>query len=194
MVKIKLILSLVMIFAVLTAFIIKSLPSGSGAGIKTLTPPVNGISNDFLVGFIHDGMNTSFNIISDTFGFNLWHVYCPPATINGKHLVTGWKDLGATGDSLYAGNGYQGQVTQILQNISSHNMKALIQRPKIEYLCYGQRSDYQCEDTSLIQDKDLWFYTFQSPSHTGHDISDSGAVVRFCNANSQGPNQDPPGL
>jgi hypothetical protein len=145
------------------AFFISSRPSEE---INTKAPQQMLSSNSgeqFLIGMLNNGEDSGFVYINDTLGFNLWHKYPGTDIIGGKHYPKGW----TANDSLFSTT-YTGQVQGILTNIQGHNMRTLMQRPKIEYLCYGQRSDYQCEDSSNIVNKNYWFYTFQSndPSHT----------------------------
>jgi hypothetical protein len=158
-----------------------------------MPPANNNISTDFLIAAMDDGKDTAFTYLYDSLGLNLWHLYCGSTTGgNNWHYPDGWTFCAPNDHLLNPVGDYQSGILGELSKIGNHHMQAFIHRPKIEYLCYGQRSDYQCEDTSEILDHDLWFYTFQSPNHIGTDIPDSGAKVRFCNA--AGPNHDNPGL
>jgi hypothetical protein len=77
----------------------------------------------------------------------------------------------------------------------------LLHRPKIEWLCYGQRSDYQCEN--IPSTDPLWFYAFNSNQqghvHTGSDWRDNttfgnGVMVKRCLTNPTEPDYpDNPG-
>ena len=64
-------------------------------------------------------------------------------------------------------------------------------RPKISYLAWGQRSDYQCEEA--IEDNDYWFYTYGTHSNISMsdytDISSygTGEKVRYCQSNPSNP-------
>lgn len=143
--------------------------------------------NNFLIGAADDYKDYEFKYTDSALGFTLWHNYPSTAEINGKHYPDGWTHW-APNDHLFSPiEDYQDDVTRVLQTIGSHNMKAWMQRPKIEWLVYGQRSDYRCVDTAYV-DHDLWFYTFQSPSHVGTDIPDglpygNGNYVRYCSSN-----------
>jgi hypothetical protein len=138
----------------------------------------------FLVGAAGDYKDIYFNYVDSPLGFTLWHNYVPNTFINKRHYPDGWTFV-TQNDKLFSSiNEYQSDISSCLQNIGSHNMKAWMQRPKIEYLVYGQRSDYRCVDTTYV-DKDLWFYTFQSPNHVGLDIPEAppygnGNYVRYC--------------
>jgi hypothetical protein len=143
--------------------------------------------NNFLIGAADDFKDYNFKYTDSALGFTLWHNYPNTTEINGKHYPDGWT-YWAPGDHLFSLIGdYQEDVTRVLNTIGSHNMKAWMQRPKIEWLVYGQRSDYGCVDTAYA-DHDLWFYTFQSPGHVGMDIPESlpygnGNYVRYCSIN-----------
>ena len=199
----KLLFSLLLLISVFTGFIITGINSRvtvpSGALHVNPPPPTSGnISTDFLIAAMNDGADHNFQYISDSLGLNLWHWYCGDSTgSNNRHYPDGWTFC-APNDHLFNPVGdYQSGILSELSDIGSHNMQAFIHRPKIDYLCYGQRSDYRCVDTLNLEDKDLWFYSFQSPGHIGSDIEDGapygdGRYVRFCNAT--GPNPDDPGF
>lgn len=163
--------------------------------IKSIAPmmpsPVNGRLDKFYVGAISDDADYHCNNCNpftqlDQLGFNLWHQYVSADTIGQKWYPASpfaWAD-----DNLFAGvSTYAGGINDRVSDIYSHNGRRLLMtRPKIEYLCYGQRSDYQCETIST--EDDLWFYSFQSPQHSGSDIPDNsqygeGQYVRYCQKN-----------
>ncbi len=192
--KAKVLFSLMLIASVFSAFIITSIKKEE---TKTIAPPApnNNISDEFLIGALDNGWDVSYNYINSTLGFNVWHKYCDVETIDGKKYPAGWIHNGAPGDTLFTTDGsYTSQVQGVLNNINNHNMKALMHRPKLEYLCYGQRSDYRCVDVNHLEDSQLWFYSFQSPSHTGSDVPDSGHWVRKCSTMPVGSGGDSPGL
>ncbi len=146
--------------------------------------PNNG--DEFIIGAYHDALDWNFQNLDTALGFNIWHYYNQYDEIGGKHYPHGW----TTHDSLFSTT-YIQDVQGKLSVISSHNMKALMERPKIAYLCYGQRSDYQCEQVSTGDD--LWFYSFQEHV-TGDSTTDSGQGVIHCRAPGSGPNHDDPGF
>jgi len=152
--------------------------SNGAAGITDTIQPGNQ-NGTFLIGALDCGVDSTFQNLDDA-GFNLWHTYS-----SGNY---GWTNIGVSGDTLYADiNTYRTGVQNKLDSISAHDMKSIIMRPKIAMLCYGQRSDYQCEQISL--NDDLWFYSFQSPGHVGVDTNDSwqGQTqrVRYCERDVQ---------
>jgi hypothetical protein len=162
-----------------------------------LPPAPNTGMNGFVVGAFNTGYDNNFRYISDTLGFNLWHIYNESESWGGRVYPVGWTTIGAPADTLFADNQgpYIGQVQGILNNVNSHNMQALMMRPKIEWLCFGQRSDYQCEDTNHI-DTDLWFYAFNlhdvgSPYASDfydNTVYGSNQWVRYLHGNPTDPN------
>jgi len=162
-------------------------------------PSPGGGQNHFLQCVMSDGNNQNFHNISDLLGLNTWHVYCNSEVLYNKHYPSGWILNNCPDDILFTtDNTYTANVKTELNTISGNNMQALMCRPKIEYLCYGQRSDYMCASCSHF-DPDLWFYSFQSPIHVGQDVpdTDSGGdspgagqlYVRYCrysNSTNQG--------
>ena len=138
--------------------------------------------SNFIIGCLHDGFENDFNKL-DTLGFNLWHKYpggeYDPVLL--RHHPTGW----TTNDKLLTDSSqYVTEVQNKLDAIYSHNNRlTLMQRPKIEWLCFGQRSDYQCETTIRV-DTNFWFYSFNE-HNTGKDTTDnsfygSNQWVRYC--------------
>ncbi|HQY53558.1 MAG TPA: hypothetical protein PLD63_14420, partial [Ignavibacteria bacterium] len=147
-------------------------------GITDTIQPGNQ-NGTFLIGALDSGVDTAFQNLNEV-GFNVWHAY--------SYGVHGWEGAGVMGDSLYAHiNNYKSGVQNKLLEIDSNGMKSIIMRPKIAMLCYGQRSDYQCE--KIDQNDDLWFYSFQSPNHVGIDTNDiwqgENQVVRYCKRDIQ---------
>lgn len=149
---------------------------------KSLIPFSPG-DDKFMLGAFKDGMDLNFSYISDTLGFNLWHLYTgnTQKTDTSRAYPTGWLNF-VSSDTLFADSiDYVPHIIKKMNEIGSHNMMALMMRPKIEWLCYGQRSDYQCEDVSPASP--LWFYAFNE-RQTGRDVQDSNTMVRYCKKNS----------
>ena len=178
-------LTVIVLFCLATIAFIFNIKDNTTGYLYDPPPPLllpfnNNISDSFLMGSTQDGEDVNFKYISGTLGFNLWHRYCGDTLIGGKHYPTGYVRNGAPADNLFADSSeYISQVQKLLDNIGSHHMKVLMHRPKIEYLCYGQRSDYQCEPAPL--DTGMWFYSFND-HNTGIPETDSGAVVIHCRA------------
>lgn len=135
----------------------------------------------FIIGCLENGAEGNYTVL-EAARFNLWHRY----NAGNKGWITvhnGWKEF----DSLNAAlESYKDGLKAIINSNNSHGMQTLMNRVKIIYLCFGQRSEYQCEDESNIENKDLWFYTYKD-HETGRDIRDTGKYgagekVRYCDA------------
>ncbi|MBZ0203576.1 MAG: T9SS type A sorting domain-containing protein [Ignavibacteria bacterium] len=157
--------------------------------IVALFPPLQGnISDEYLIGAMDCAQDLTYNNISDL-GLNVWHKYAG---------VDRYYDYNSTGwdwylqpanrvDNLYNEYiTYSRVVTDRLGLNGQNNMRTLMQRPKIDQLAFGQRSDYQCE---IIPENDnLWFYSF---NHHGAGIDtedysqwgEEGQIVRYCSQN-----------
>lgn len=196
----------ILIFLV-TAFILDKPTTESG---KLLLPQQPDTSF-FPLGAMENQTDYDHKYITDAtkFGMSLWHHYTGSAynSITNKFMPQGWSADGKElSDSLFADSStYWPSVKIYLDkeagvSDASFKIKMLMQRPKIEWLCYGQRSDYQCEDTQYV-DNYYWFYTFQSPNHVGRDEQDvspygNNQWVRYCrphNSTNQGNWVDNPG-
>ena len=135
----------------------------------------------FLIGSPDNGAYKDFFGYSKA-SMNLWITYSQYDRVGGRVKPIGWVHLGATNDLLLNEIGeYAGQVQSILDTNANHGMFSYMMRPKIEYLCYGQKSDYQCEpmdrDYTNLTD---WFYSYDS-SKTGEPIKDNQSTkVMFC--------------
>ena len=185
----KLVITLILSITAFT-FFISSKPADEVSKYAAPQMLSSNTGETFLIGMMGNGEDADFKYIDDTLGFNLWHIYPGSETIGGKHYPTGW----TANDKLFTEGGtYVTEVRTVLDNIEGHNMKTLMERPKIEYLCYGQRSDYQCESMESLDDQNYWFYTFQSNqqghTHTGHDWRDSSIygenqMVKYCRINN----------
>ena len=189
--KTRIILSLILISA-LTAFMFTK-PDGA---INTFSPaPTNNNLDDrFLIGAMNT-MNDGGNgyVHYDSIGFNLWQTY-----LGGMEEISGRKyPKGITywdaDDKLFSNIvDYAPAIRDSINTVHSHNNSRLVlSRPKIEWLCYGQRSDYQCESSNI--DPDLWFYSFND-HNTGITDTDSGQTVVHCRAGGSGPNHDDSGF
>lgn len=142
---------------------------------------ISGTGDKFIIGALENGAEGNYTIL-DSARFNLWHRY--PFGNDGWITVNnGWKKF----DYLEADySSYGTGVKNIIEGNRSNGMKTLMNRPKIVYLCFGQRSDYQCEEMSNLKDKDYWFYSYKT-SETGRDIEDksrfgNGEWVKYCKA------------
>ncbi|MBK8980789.1 MAG: hypothetical protein IPM38_00330 [Ignavibacteria bacterium] len=128
--------------------------------------------------------------LSDSLKFNTWHTY--------SRIDRGWTLEGYNGDPddlTFADSSdyYQG-IKALIDTNSRYNLKTIMDRPKIAYLAWGQRSDYQCEE--IISDNDYWFYTYKTHSNLNmQDVVDtgihgSGERVRYCQPHPSNPSSN----
>lgn len=175
------------------------------------SPPVNpprqgnsGFSDNFLVGVLDVGAEDNTSRYQPL-NLNLWHQYRQAwVEPQGEH---GWTNHAAiTNDMLFNPVGdYKDNMVSFLNDLgNNHGMKTLIERPKIVYLSYGARSDYQCESEAFYRQRhnttnnppDLWFYTYENHD-VGSDMTDHDPVTneevdcRYCQhtGNENGANQ-----
>jgi len=131
----------------------------------------------FYIGAVHDGVDV-FSLYQNmrTLGFNIWHLYSLGGeSIGGKvYPLMQWPD-----DMNYATDNTNNPVSSYAAYVnnkigsavgSNSGIRVVTMRPKIEYLCYGQRSDYQCEP--INESNDLWFYSFNYKHPTAEVIDD----------------------
>jgi hypothetical protein len=120
-------------------------------------------------------------------GFNLWHAY-PRHCGWQPRFNNGWTNWVAN-DMLDENISNYGQgIIDVLGFCYSKNLRVLMDRVKIDFLCYGQRSNYQCEEVPA--NSDLWFYAYNEHDK-GRDITDNSRIVRYCEPMPTGP--DGPG-
>ncbi|MGB9696486.1 MAG: hypothetical protein ACPL2D_04250 [Ignavibacteria bacterium] len=132
----------------------------------------------------------------NTLGFSLWHKYLSTALVDGKEFpFVHWYDNSVPNDSLHTpiedyASALRGKINAIYEY--GKGRKLIMCRPKIDYLCYGQRSDYQCEPVSM--DDDLWFYAFNYHHPTVPvEIEDDGSKVIHCRTATVDRAGDAPG-
>ncbi|RPI17613.1 MAG: hypothetical protein EHM58_08505 [Ignavibacteriae bacterium] len=186
-------------------FFISVLVYGLIIPAKMSTPPQSKNAAYFPLGAMHNQIDYDHQYITDPskFGMNLWHYYTGSHrdTVRHQWQPMGWSTIsGDRADSLYADyNSYWPGVKLFLDkeaglfhpNDPSFKMKMLMQRPKIEWLSYGQRSDYQCE--TILPSDYKWFYSFNT-HETGDNKLDSGQMVRVCRTMPDFPIADSPGF
>lgn len=131
--------------------------------------------DSFLLGSMHDYRDSTYIYLSDTLGFNFWHKYTIPKNTTGGWgwPVMGKKDVFLPADQLDTPvSRYVTDIRARLDTNNSNNLLTLLDRPKFEYLAFGQRSDYQCENISKV-DPDYWFYTYYNSTDNGTTIKDT---------------------
>ena len=173
--KAKIIYSLVFIF---TLTIVYSFRNAGNTSSASYMPPAvqSSFLDSFFIGVLEVGAEQNYSTYVPL-GINLWSKYT-------KSTNAGWTDY-APGDTLNAPlSNYQTDVNTLLSNNNSHNMRTLMDRIKIQYLAYGQRSDYKCANAFTTGER--WFYSYTT--HTaGTDVPDSGTTVRYCTGNPSNP-------
>jgi hypothetical protein len=178
-------------FVVISVLVLLSLFFVNFINLIEFTEPTRafyspGSNNPFLYGAIQTISDDPYYYKYDSLGFNFWHAYvgCVWDSNLQRHVPYGWA---SNNDSLTTPvSEYANALTGIYNNVKNHGQSNfLLQRPKIEWLAYGQSSKYQAENVAMSDP--LWFYSFQSPNHVGTDIPDSGVTVRFCQGNPTNP-------
>lgn len=161
-------------------------------------PPSEVFADKYYIGAMDIGNVTSqYSGQYDNMGFNLWHNYSKW----GSGTDNGWTNWVA-GDVLTAPYENYGEAikSQVLSFAHDKDMRVLMDRVKIIYLCYGQRSDYQCESEDYYREgnayPDRWFYTYSNhPLNVSTDFTDddpnygNGEKVRYSrteNSTNQG--------
>ncbi len=166
------------------------------------TPPGPNNGQRFLYGAIQYLNECPQNYNNyDQLEFNMYHHYVGTVWDNDlqRHVpfacYPGWTCWPQNDKLRTDVSEYKGAVIAKLNEIQSHNTsKILWHRPKIEWLCYGQRSDYKCNENYI--NPDLWFYAFNEHP-VGEDYDETGygknTWVRHCRAQYNGPWFDEPG-
>ncbi|MBS1494936.1 MAG: hypothetical protein JST55_15590, partial [Bacteroidetes bacterium] len=132
--------------------------------------------NKFFTGVLDNGRNRvgygSDSLYAQSIGLelNIWHAYSGP----GYGWPGIWNDVASVNVSDYSA-----AITQRVDSNYVHQMTTLMDRPKFEYLAFGQRSDYQCDTVSVNPATPYWFYSYNT-HNVGSSIPDSGAQVVHC--------------
>jgi len=163
---------------------------------RKFTETQSGVVQDsFLLGAMHDYLDSTYTYLSDTLGFNVWHKYTVPRGWGWPLMQSNMYTLPADqlDTPVYR---YSADIRARLDTNIANGLLTLMDRPKFQYLAFGQRSDYQCEDISKV-DQDYWFYTYYNSADNGSTIKDtldysnggSGYVKRcFYNRSNPGSN------
>ncbi|MGV8018507.1 MAG: T9SS type A sorting domain-containing protein [Ignavibacteria bacterium] len=145
----------------------------------------------FLLGSVGNGPYNDYNGYAEA-NLNLWHQYSsyyknPPGS---NYLYpSGWNSLDLISNDIRV---YQQSIIDKMDLNASYNLYSYLMRPKIDYLCYGQHSVYECErgcDESVNMSEDEWFYSYNT-HETGNPITDGTREVVFCSLNNS---DDPAG-
>ena len=158
---------------------------------NTVTISTSFQQDSFLIGAMYDSRDKNYNYLRDTLGFNIWHKYTAPNN-------WGWPILYSNNtlpdDQLNNPvSSYSSDIRERMALNNTKNLKTLIDRPKFQYLAFGQRSDYQCEKIENV-DPDYWFYTYYNSVDNGSSIRDiqdyskgDGEYVKQCLYNHSTP-------
>ena len=148
------------------------------------SPPPSPVQpGEFLIGAFNIAHDHNYYIYRDDLHFNLWSNYingCYDTLIGADTfpIPRGWQYIDASCGGDYMQNpigDYSADVIRVIErNYNTHGYRSLISRPKIEYLVRGQRSIYQCENSTNIS-SEKW-YRFDG-SETGHDVPDENGTI-----------------
>ncbi len=123
----------------------------------------------FIIGVLESGAEGRFDRLVDSLGTNLWHRY-PDGKYGWITVHNGWDKF----DSLNAPfSVYGDRIKHVIEENQNAGMYTLMNRGKIQRLCFGQRSDYQCEESSMV-DPDYWYYSFSNRDNTSRDSNKTG--------------------
>jgi len=181
--KTKIIYSIVLLF--LTVAFISKIPTAEEKSISnTQLQPGSAIpDNEFIIGAMHNALDSNYSHIKNTFHMNTYHKYTGP--------YWGWfipNSLTPDPDDKW--NGDSSTISNIVSNRinlnNTQSLRTIMDRPIIQYLTFGQRSDYQCEKIS--EGNYYWFYSYNNSvdnDTTIDDIQDSsqfgdGQWVKHC--------------
>ena len=119
--------------------------------------------DEFIFGAIQSYNDQLYNYRNfDSIGLNCMHTYDGQDSFyTGSEFRHSPRTWIGNNDRLFSDYAdYQTDVYNAINSAHSHNSSSMIwSRPKIEWLAYGQRSDYQFEPAPL--DTGLWFYSFK---------------------------------
>ncbi|MBK6878967.1 MAG: hypothetical protein IPG99_21650 [Ignavibacteria bacterium] len=148
----------------------------SGRNKVSVNPGSVLVQDSFLLGAMHDYLDSTYVYLSDTLGFNIWHKYTIPKGWGWPVMYNNSLTLPADqlDTPVYR---YSADIRARLDTNISNGLLTLMDRPKFQYLAFGQRSDYQCEDISKV-DPDYWFYTYHNNTDNGSTVKDTGLFKR----------------
>ncbi|MBZ0202070.1 MAG: hypothetical protein K8I03_03540 [Ignavibacteria bacterium] len=155
------------------------------------------IYDKFILGAMDEetGAHNQGYSTTDSLELNISHAYTSAQWLN-INGINRYVPKGRTPSDLMLSNvdSYKLEVTNYLKNIYTHNgRRSITQRPKIQWLCYGQSSVYQAEP--IPAGNDLWFYSYNH-NDVGDTVRDGHRTVIYCrpaNSTNQGNWVDNPG-
>ncbi|MBZ0202068.1 MAG: T9SS type A sorting domain-containing protein [Ignavibacteria bacterium] len=168
---------------------------------KQTQPPApyenHNIYDKFILGAMDEetGAHNQGYSTTDSLELNISHAYTSAQWLN-INGINRYVPKGRTPSDLMLSNvdSYKLEVTTYLKDIYTHNgRRSITQRPKIQWLCYGQSSVYQAEP--IPAGNDLWFYSYNH-NDVGRQVTDGHRTVIYCrpaNSTNQGNWVDNPG-
>ena len=196
--------ALLIAFILLSVFIFSFINPVTENQQTVSAPPEgpNNTPNRFLIGTI-GSYNNDDMIYYDSAGFNITHIYTETAdsTVShgDPHRHTPCTHI--VDDDFLNSDVHTDALRNVANNMYNQNQnhtRFFWQRPKIEWLCYGQSSIYEAENVWSLND--YWFYSFNSNSifhnHTGSEwydnsIHGSNQLVKRCITPQSGGNDLP---
>ncbi|MBK8980793.1 MAG: hypothetical protein IPM38_00350 [Ignavibacteria bacterium] len=138
--KKNLLISLILFVSVLSLFFTgNNINNAENSNSAETANPLD----SFVIGAMGDAYGER-EILRDSLKFNTWHTY---TNFEDGGWIHGFYN-GIPGDTTFADSStyYQG-IKNIIEINHNYDMKTMMDRPKTSYLAWGQRSDYQCEET-----------------------------------------------
>jgi hypothetical protein len=153
-----------------------------------------GFYDKYYTGILDNGRQHDYDIFSAS-NLNVWMHYVNwwdnSPNLHGIH--NGWTDW-TTNDYRDANiSQYGSEIRSVLSQNTSHLYRTIGERPKIDWLCYGQRAEYQAEHTALCENY-YDFYSYENSIYNtsyASDIHDNtsfgyGQYVKHCWLPEQG--------
>jgi len=139
------------LFTVTVAVFLFTKPKANENNVTNVTSFMN--IDTFRIGAYGDGyVRNKYDSLKEL-GLNLWHYF--------SGINAGWWWMGVGGDCRDSSYSLYGQnvKNRIDSNYQYGNAKTVMDRPKINYLCWGKRSDYECEEDYI--NSNYWFYAYR---------------------------------
>ncbi|HRE40955.1 MAG TPA: T9SS type A sorting domain-containing protein [Ignavibacteria bacterium] len=151
-------------------------------------PQINKANDDpFIIGAMDNGWDVNSDLDSSKeLSLNVWSKY--------THPDKGWLHFNGTNWIHHPADRFDSSISaykdfingKILSN-DSNGLKTIMDRPKVQYLAFGQSSEYQMEYISTRSE--FWFYGYKEHSSNPNiiDFNDNGTMVKKCTRNPNVP-------
>lgn len=153
----------------ITVFAFRFFNKSEFVEIGTLLPDPD---TTFILGVLESGAEGRYDLQVDSLGINLWHRY-PDGSKGWRTVHNNWVAFDST-NAEYVN--YHERVENIIRTNRDSGMYTLMNRGKILRLCFGQRSDYQCEEVGMVN-PDYWFYTYKNRDNSSLDSNKTGSDI-----------------